>query len=501
MRVVSLPVRSPIEWPGQRNGRWARELNDALVPAPGQQELIERLHSPGALVVTTGQQPGLLGGPLYTVHKALAAKALAERLSRDWKRPVVPIFWIAGDDHDYAEASEAAWIALDGSPVRQSLPPRPIAAPQLPMSREPLPGEIEGLISALAQALPVGDSRESTLAWLNRYYRPGTSFHAAFKGALAELLGSLGVLCLDPVSPAFKRAQIPWLERALVEAEALDRALADLPDAGTGIRAGDGASLVFLETAAGRDRLILQQAGFHTRRGGEHFSADSLLALLHREPERFSANVLLRPVIESALLPTVAYLAGPGEYRYLNHQARILYPLLNVERQVPVPRWSGVIVDGWADRLLQKLGLRLEQILQPELEEERKLIRQDLPPAVLSELDQLRAQLNQTRQTMITASGNDDGVIRAINGRVGHLVDLINELQRRFENRVRLRSETAWRQYRRLQDLLMPFGTPQERVLSVAAAYGRYGRDWLSQAGAAAGHWSDSLVDPTPVKE
>jgi uncharacterized protein YllA (UPF0747 family) len=133
LRLVPTPLEVPIREPATRAGGLDPSLAGAFVPSPARDQLLERLRQPGALAVTSGQQPGLFTGPLYTVHKALSTAALARVLERRWDRPVVPIFWSAGDDHDFAEASQAAWIRADGALATASLPPRAPDAPLTPM--------------------------------------------------------------------------------------------------------------------------------------------------------------------------------------------------------------------------------------------------------------------------------------------------------------------------------------------------------------------------------
>ena len=149
------------------------------------------------LAVTTGQQPALFTGPLYTIHKALSAAALAAVLEQQWGRPVVPLFWVAGDDHDFAEASHAEWLGQDGGVTGASLPPRAPDAPLTPMYRELLgPGVVEAF-AALERDLPPSEFREPTLDWIRRHFRPEATVAAAYARALAELLAPLGVLVFD----------------------------------------------------------------------------------------------------------------------------------------------------------------------------------------------------------------------------------------------------------------------------------------------------------------
>src|SRR5205814_1679188 len=133
LRFVATPiVEGPLERPHPRADAFDPRLAEAFVASAARETGIVRLQRPGALAVTTGQQPGLFTGPLYTIHKALSAAALARVLEAQWSRPVVPVFWLAGDDHDFAEASQTSWIAADGSVVTASLPPRPPEAPLTP---------------------------------------------------------------------------------------------------------------------------------------------------------------------------------------------------------------------------------------------------------------------------------------------------------------------------------------------------------------------------------
>jgi hypothetical protein len=135
LRFVPTPLDAPISLPEPRSGGIEPALSEAFIPSAARDAALARLRQPNALVVTTGQQPGLFTGPLYTVHKALSTAALARVLERQWRRPVVPVFWAAGDDHDFAEASQAAWLDGNGSVVTASLTPRPPDAPLTPMSR------------------------------------------------------------------------------------------------------------------------------------------------------------------------------------------------------------------------------------------------------------------------------------------------------------------------------------------------------------------------------
>lgn len=158
-----------------------------------------------ALAVTTGQQPGLFTGPLYTVYKALTAAALAERLAQRWATPVVPVFWVAGDDHDFAEVNHCAVLAADGSVCTVTLRERAADAVMLPAFREPVGPDGAAALAALEAALPPSEFRSETMAWLAGAYTAERSVAEAHAAALAELLAPFGVVVCRGWNGSLKR--------------------------------------------------------------------------------------------------------------------------------------------------------------------------------------------------------------------------------------------------------------------------------------------------------
>src|SRR6185295_4937060 len=154
--------------PDLRDGGWNEALTPALIQAPGLDAILARLRKPGALVVTTGQQPGLFTGPAYAVSKALSARALALVLERRWGRPVVPVYWVPGDDHDFDEVASVSWLAGDGGLMRAALDPEPADAPLTPMSRQRLGPAVNAGLEAFEQSLPASEGRDRTVGWLRR---------------------------------------------------------------------------------------------------------------------------------------------------------------------------------------------------------------------------------------------------------------------------------------------------------------------------------------------
>lgn len=502
-RFLSTPLPFPFEPLAPRPGGVAGSLIAAVIPAPGIESALRALASPDVLLVTTGQQPGLFLGPLYTVHKALAAARLAQRLSSIWHRPVVPVFWVAGDDHDFAEAATASWLNAAGDLVTRVLRQRDGSAPLVPLYREPLGDDIVPALEALAVDLPVSEFRDATLGWLRRHYRAEQSIAAAYGGALAELLAPHGVLCLDSTHPEIKRAVAPTLLAALRGHSELTAGLADL-DArlraqghDAGIAVGDDATLVMLEGRLGRDRLVAQPDGYVTRRSGERFSLADLEKIAAAEPTRLSANVLLRPVVESAVLPTVGYIAGPGELRYLRLTPPI-YRQLAVHRQTPVPRWSGLVIENRVDRTLEKFAATIDELLAPPPGLEARVLRSQLPAEATTALSEFTTATEGSFDALATAAHEIDPTLdRTVQNFRNQALSVAADLEKKLVHHLRKRSETELNQIVRSRTALLPGGKPQERVVGISSFLSRYGPGFLTDLAAAMTPWADQALEGT----
>ncbi|MBP9200217.1 MAG: bacillithiol biosynthesis cysteine-adding enzyme BshC [Gemmatimonadales bacterium] len=504
-RLLTTPLAAPVAWPTPRNGGIAPALLDAFVAAPGARASLDRLRDPRVLVVTTGQQPGLLTGPLYTIHKALSAVALARQCEHRWNRPVVPVFWAAGGDHDFAEGNHAAWTAADGSTITATLRERPADAPLTPLYREPVGPEIGPVLERLAADLAGSPHGAEVLALFRRWYRPESNLADACAQTIAELLAPYGIVVFDAVHPAVKRAQVPYLVRALEQAAVLEQALvgrqAALAAQGhdAGVTVGDGATLVMFEGTQGRDRLAFRAPGFMTRRSHEQLSLADVEQLAATDPGRFSPNVLLRPAIESAILPTVAYMGGPGELRYWA-LAEAIYAPLGVAPQRPLPRWSGLIVDARTDRVLEKFGATLDELLAPGLQLEGRVIREQLPADARDALASLRAAIERDYAVLTRAAVAIDPTIeKTLQNLRNQAFAGTQEAEKRLVNHLKKRQVTETQQIARARELVLPLGRPQERVLTLAPLLARHGPALLDALAAHVEAWYAAALEAAPA--
>jgi bacillithiol biosynthesis cysteine-adding enzyme BshC len=478
-------------------------LNSSLRPAlTGHDRGLENLDllvRGEAHCVTTGQQPGLFTGPLYTLYKAISAVVLARACSASLGRPVVPVFWVAGDDHDFAEANHFTLLSAANQLETLGLPPRESGAPSTPLYRDALGVEVEGLIARLAELLPETEFRAEALAWLSRHYRSGNDLATAFGDALAELLGPMGLVVFQPSHAAAKAAAAPWVLQALEGAAELDGRLQararELEGAGKPVPVGiqPGNTLVMVDGTLGRDRLMLDGDGFVARRSGEKWSLPALQEVAENAPERLSANVLLRPVVEAVLFPTLAYVAGPGELAY-HPQTEPVYETLGVLPQPYVPRWSARVIEARVRKTMDRYHLTPEDFMTSEGQLEARLVQDAMPVAAGDALARLRETVDEQFAALVQAAGTIDPTLeKPIEHTRNQMTGGLDHVEKRLVSRLKQQNEVLVRQLANARNAVFPNGRPQERVFNVLQYLVKYGPDFLHQAEASCESWAAAL--------
>jgi bacillithiol synthase len=469
-RIVTTPIAPlALPEPGLKPRRVEPDVIAAALPGPGR----DRLGAGDVLVVTTGQQPILFTSPLYTIYKALSAIALARRLERDRGTPVVPVFWVAGDDHDFAEANHTWFLDANGELAQVVLRERPPEAPLLSLAREPCGPEIVGAIERLREGTPETEFKADVLEWLGRCYRPEVTLADAFAAAVDVLLGPRGLVVLRIHDPHAKRAAAPWVLKGL------------------DVTLPDGYTPVLLEASQGRDRLQRDGTGFVTRRSGERFERAELARIAREAPERLSPNVLLRPAVEAALLPTVAYAGGPAELKYLP-EAAPLYQALGVTRQAAVPRWSGVLIEQRVEKLMERHGLDLKAFDGKPGELEARLVRSELPPETVATLAELRREVEMLYGRLRESATRIDPTLERTveSARNAALAGTQTIEKKLVASLKRLEGDTLVRQITRARAAVYPQGAPQERVLTLASFLIRYGPDLVDALEREVARWA-----------
>lgn len=462
------------------------EQNAAWRSADGVQAHVERLRQPESVAVVTGQQLGLFAGPLYTVFKAVSAVRLAERLEAETGRPAVPVFWLADEDHDFAEIRRA--VFADGPDVRFVTydDGRRPDANRGPVGQMVL--DEAALADALRQleaALPAGPHRADALRLAREAYVPGRTMRDAFAHLLRALVPDVVLMSADDAR--LKRLAAPLVRQELEE---WARTHADLEGRSGALEAAGFHAQVapspvnlFWIADDGR-RLPIDPAGhpsapageaFELRGTDQRFSLADLLARVEAEPERFSPNVVLRPLVQDTLLPTAAYVAGPGEAAYFA-QLGPVYERFGVPMPAIEPRLSLTAVEPGVAKTLDRYGLGVADVsgdLQPLW---RRLALDasdvDLDGAFADARRRAEAALADLEAVVTRVDASLDaaaGAARArVEGALGRLETKTVRVEKRHHDVLRQRLERA-------QALLWPAGALQERTLSPLHAVALHG--------------------------
>ncbi|HET9451323.1 MAG TPA: bacillithiol biosynthesis cysteine-adding enzyme BshC, partial [Aggregicoccus sp.] len=373
-----------------------------LAPSPERERQLERLSRPGSVAVVTGQQVGLFLGPLYTLYKAASAIAAARALEQETGRPCVPVFWLQTEDHDLPEIEHCTVPASHGGLLRLGLGLGDAATSRVPVAYRHLGAGVTTALAELREVLGEEPHAGEHLALLAQAYRPQATLPEAFAQVLSSVFAEEGLLFLDPRDAALAPLAAPVHRRALEQAEPLARALQARSEALAAagfdeqvpVRAGAPLSFFSPEGAEGeRYRLVPTDSAGTWRLAGHpaglQVTRGELLGLLEREPRRFTTSALLRPLLQDTLLPTAAYVGGPGELAYFA-QLQPLYTHAGLPTPLAVPRARFRVVDDRARRLLSRLGLSAEEACAPQEALLPRLCARDAEPPA-----QLEARLTQ----------------------------------------------------------------------------------------------------------
>jgi bacillithiol biosynthesis cysteine-adding enzyme BshC len=464
------------------DANWMDELAPAIAAKGAALTRLRRSANGAGLVVTTGQQPGLFGGPLMTLAKAITARALADTVQEITGLPVAPVFWAATDDADFDETATVS-LALDGGARALKLEQRTPAG--TPVARVEMGDDLADLSEYLRDACgsaPHASYLERALA----AYRPGATIGNAYVELLRAVLEPLEISVLDVSHPAVAAASSDVTGRAAARAisvaAALKRRGEEITSAGFHPQVDEvpGLSLVFVNERGGKRRLTQAEAA--------QFSPSDRAWL--------SSTVLLRPVLERALLPTAAYVAGPGELAYFA-QVTAVAEALDLPLPLVVPRWSATLIEPRLQKTLNSLGLAATDLADPHAAEGR-LVRATIDTELAAALDALRSATTQAIDRLDAAN---DGTIAAdvVGGLRRDMGHRLERLERRVVAGAKRRETELMRQIATARGALYPHGIRQERKLAWLPFLVRGGSQLLDAMLAGARIHAQSLVTAEPA--
>ena len=471
--------RGHIQYPAERRSQVATILerqNRNWGASSTALENIDRLRS-GACAIVTGQQVGLFGGPVFSICKALSAVKLTEE-ARKLGVDAVPVFWLATEDHDFEEVNQAQMPGADGK--LETLVSGAQTTPDAPVGSIGFGPEIEQSVARATDLL--GDSDVAKL--LGECYRSGENFGSAFAKLFTGLFADFGVILLDGSDPDLDRIAAALYSAVLERAPEITQALLDrdakLHAAGyhQQVKVTSSSTLLFAMRDGARVPIQQTKSGEFLV-GEEKVSQQQLLDLASKSPQSFSPNVLLRPVMQDYLLPTLTYIGGAAEVAYFA-QAAAVYESLG-ERNTPiVSRFSATLIEPKVKALLDKYNLTI-----PEIFEGAEVLRETigarrLPPnlqnsfekatvAVENSMKTVRELLAELDKTLIESAGNAES----------KMLYQLNNLRARAARAELRHSEVIQRHAELISNSLYPGKELQERSFAGVYFLAKHGKQLM----------------------
>lgn len=446
---------------------------------------IDRLRN-GAAAVVTGQQVGLFGGPMFAIYKALTAVKLADEATSAGV-DAVPIFWLATYDHDLAEVNHVSLPGVDGA--LQVLTTSSHDVPGAPVSAVRFGDEITALVDQAVALLGETEAAQ----FLRETYRPGESLGTAFARLYARIFAEWGVIVLDPSDPELAHIAQPVYVSAVERSAELAAALLErgsaLEKAGyhQQVKVTESSVLLFTTRNGARTPISRRMNGsavefvIDGEAAAEKISQSELVAEIKEHPEHFSPNVLLRPIVQDYLLPTLTYTGGAAEAAYFG-QAGVVYEAL-LGRVTPIlPRFSATLVEPKMQRLLEKHGLSITDVFEGPEAVRKQIAAKHLPSDLQAAFDTakqsfdsnfaaVKDKLEKLDKTLVDAAETS-------RSKMQHQLEKLYSQAARAEA---LKGELVSRHSKTISEALYPDKGLQERTIGGVYFLARYGKELLQQ--------------------
>lgn len=457
----------------KQNERWG--LNDDT------RANIERLRHDDAVVVITGQQLGLFLSPLFIPYKTLTTIRLAEELSESINRPVIPVFWLHGEDHDFAETAPFTTIDSSHNLIKHQYQPPGI--PTGPVGRMQFGDSIDQLIAELETSLPPTPNKQDLLDFLRTHYRPGTSLLDAFAHFIRRMFKHTGLVLFSVDDPDVKRLCAPLIRQEIQHPLTITNAVET-----TSLKLAKSYHTqvqtnpinLFLMDNEDRRAINLNGTAFNIKGQPVPASTEDLLHTLDEHPEKFSPNVILRPIIQDFLLPTIAYVAGPGEIAYFA-QCKTAYEAAGIPMPLIYPRASITLIEPNIARVIDRYSLPLTSYnADPQLLFRRYALNQlstDLDSVVNDTIIQIQSAMHNLRDQAAQVHPSLYATAES------NKIRFEKELLRYKEKIVKAQKKNVnehQHHFHKITTHLFPHKKLQERVLSPLHFLNLYGLDFFS---------------------
>lgn len=453
----------------EQNRRWGAP--DAVV------DHIESLRGDDAVVVVTGQQLGVFGGPLYTLYKTITAIRLADEMSVRLERPVVPVFWVEGEDHDFVEIA-SIHLLKQNDVVDLSLDASFEGTNPGAVGRLILGEGIERLIAAADETLPPSDFHDELIGTLRESYSPDRSLEDAFVHLWSRLFGERGLVFMNPDDRRFKQMVKPLFRQDLIDGET---AVEEVMRAGRSLEGeyhmqvtARPTNLFYLDNS-GRHAIDRADDVYRLRGLERSFTREEILDELDTSPEHFSPNVVTRPLMQDAILPTAYYVAGPGEIAYFA-QYRGVYDWAGIPMPGIFPRMSATLVEPKIRKVVERHGLSLADLGDGVEATFGRLVREAAGNGASDAFDTFGGEIHSAvNRLKPEVESVDTSLSRSVEAMRAGIVKEVERLQERVFRSQKRQHDELRSQIEKAAANLVPNHKLQERVISPLYYFNKFG--------------------------
>lgn len=458
-----------------------------LTRYPKMIENIERLRDPNSVVVIGGQQAGVLTGPLYTIHKIISILVLAREQEEKLGIPVIPIFWIAGEDHDFAEINHV-FISENKLIKKKAIKHEHDYLKRLPVSD--ISFNQEAFIAWSKEIIETYGETDFTNQLLEKIKictSRADSFVQVFEEMVLNVFQDQGLVLINSGDHRLRQLEKDCFNEIVRKNELLAKAVQKQQSV---MRENGYKPIIEIkETSANLfyhhdgERYLMDRCSqdeFEVHELGLTFARDELMKIIEESPEKFSNNVVTRPLMQEFLFPTLGFIAGPGEITYWA-ELKAAFSLFEYEMPPVIPRLNITILERSIERDMNEIRLSLEEVLEKGAIEAREAYLRDRTSVEMQLLvDQAKQEFSLIHGRLVEAALTVDPNFQQMLKKNAYLIEnQLDFLVRAVEKRVREQNEVELSKYRRIENALKPNGQLQERIWNVYYFLNKFGTDFV----------------------
>ncbi|HWO95091.1 MAG TPA: bacillithiol biosynthesis cysteine-adding enzyme BshC [Bacillus sp. (in: firmicutes)] len=445
---------------------------------------ISKLKDQRAVVVVGGQQAGILTGPMYTVNKILSILKFAKQQEEKLKVPVIPIFWIAGEDHDFAEINHV-FVERDGMLVKSAVPQKVVekkAASDLLIDKKSCHKWIQGVFQTFGET----NYSKEVLEFALESLESSRTYVDFFAQLTMQLFAGTGLVLMDSGSPELRKIESSFFVHLIEENEQLSKAVLNQQAA---VEKRHSRSIQVDEQTAhlfyyGNERILLERHadGFAGKNNEVSLTREELLEIARTSPELLSNNVVTRPLMQEFLLPTLAFIAGPGEVAYWA-ELKQAFELFGFKMPPIVSRLSYAIVERSTNRNIEDLELTIEYILRNGIKEKKEQwLRENVKHPYDEYFERAKQDMENIHETLRNHVLREDETFKKVLEKNRNILqNQLNIVRKIVESKQVTKHKVTIKKFDDIEQALMPMGSPQERIWNIFYFLNKYGVDFVSQ--------------------